>query len=279
MSSGVCTDLQAAKGLHSQHFMTFDKSNWENAHDLCIIHAIPKCGTHYIERTLHLMTDQTIVVNNITTENLQNACCRNQLIRIFCPYSVAQADLLKNARHKIIALVRDPRDALISHAFYMRTFADRKGEKTKRDFFTVGEDYDTLSFEEQITSLILGGKHSDSYLSYYKDRLGWALKKESLTIKYEDLVGLAGGGTDELKHKAVIKIIDYIHLLISEEKTQYVLDNMYVSFGEKALDDKVFERSSIGNWRKFLSETQIKLIKKKIGKEIIQLGYEKNNNW
>jgi hypothetical protein len=259
--------------------MVFDKSKWEYPHDLCIIHAIPKCGTHYIERTIHLMTNQQIAVRNITTNNLQQACSNNQIIRIFSPYSTQSANILKFAEHKIISLVRDPRDALISHAFYMRSFADRPGDKTKRDFFNVGVDYDTLTFEEQIDSLITGGEYSQSYIQYYLDRLGWALSKHSLTIKYEDLVGVAGGGHDELKKDAVLKIIEYIHLDITDEKLQFVLDNMYVDFGEKTLDDKVFERSSIGNWRKFLSRKQIKLIKKKIGKEIIQLGYEKNNNW
>lgn len=259
--------------------VVFDKSQWENRHDLCVIHAIPKCGTHYIERTVHLLTDQQIALRKITLENLQEACANNQIIRFFFPYSIQEAEILKKHRHKIIALVRDPRDALVSHAFYMRTFANRPGNNIKRDFFRLGEKYDTLSFEQQITSLIVGGEHSDSYIRYYLDRLGWALNKRCLTIKYEDLVGNAGGGNDEIKKAAVLKIVNFINLDITEERLQMALDNMYVDFGEKTLDDKVFERSSIGNWTKFLSYEQVELIKEMIGNEIIQLGYEKSNNW
>ncbi len=259
--------------------MVFDRSSWQVDHDLFIIHAIPKCGTHYIQRTINLMTNQEIINRNVNVPKLTEACLNNQILRSFQPYQDALFQILKKTGHKTLSMIRDPRDALISHAFYMRTFANRPGDKTKRDFFTVGNDYDNLTFEQQIDSLIKGSEYSNSYIDFYRDRLGWALNPESLTVKYEDLVGNAGGGNDKIKRAVVLKIAEFINLDISDKKLQFVLDNMYVDFGEINLDDKVFEHSSIGNWRKFLSEKQINLIKKKIGKEIIQLGYEKNNNW
>lgn len=259
--------------------LAFEKTAWQIDHDLFAIHAIPKCGTHFIQRTIHLMTNQTIINRNVMIPKLAEACQHNQILRTFQPYHPDLMNILKNTGHKLIAMVRDPRDALVSHAFYMRTFADRPGDKTRRDFFVVGTNYDQLTFEQQIDSLISGSEHSPSYLDFYLERTGWAKNRESLTIRYEDLVGDAGGGNDEIKKAVVQQIINFIHLDISEEKLQYVLDNMYVNFGENTLEDKVFERSSIGNWRKFLSRDQIRLIKKKIGKEIIQLGYEKDYHW
>lgn len=260
--------------------MTFDKSAWQVDHDLFIIHAIPKCGTHFIQRTIHLMTNQTIINRIINVAKLTEACANNQILRSFQPYSVDLVKILKENKHKAIAMVRDPRDALISHLFYMRNYPKNPdGDNRKRDFFTVGPDFDNLTLEQQITSLIVGDEHAPSYIDFYKQRIGWALNPRILTIKYEDLLGTAGGGDDAIKRAKVMEIAGFIRLNLSNEQLEKVMNQMYVDHGEDNVDGKVFERSTTGNWRKFLTAKHKRLIKKRIGDELIRLGYAENNNW
>lgn len=260
--------------------VAFDRSAWQVDHDLFVIHAIPKCGTHYIQRTIHLMTNQTIINRNINQAKLAEACASNQILRSFQPYHSDLTKILKETHHKAIAMVRDPRDALISHVFYMRDFPKNpNGDNTKRDFFTVGADFDELSLEQQITSLIVGDEHAQSYIDFYKERTGWALNSKILTIKYEDLLGTAGGGDDAIKRAKVIELAHFIHLDLTNEQLENVLDKMYVDYGDINADGKVFERSTTGNWRTFLTPKQKSLIKKRIGKELIRLGYAEDNNW
>ncbi len=57
-------------------------------------------------------------------------------MRTFQPYQDFFFQTLKDAGHKTISMVRDPRDALISHVFYMRNYPKNpNGDNRKRDFF------------------------------------------------------------------------------------------------------------------------------------------------
>ncbi len=261
--------------------MTFNKTNWQTDHDLFAIHVIPKCGTHFIQHTLYLMTNQETSNFNLTVNKLSEVCSENKLLRTFQPYDKNLARLLVDADHKLISVIRDPRDALISHVFYMRTFSTRQTEdKTKRDFFTVGKNFDDLSLDEQITSLIKGENGCMSYIDFYKERIGWALNPRHLSIKYEEMLSREGGGTNKLQRMTVKKIAAFINLSLSNEQLENVLHNMYKNFGEKELEDgRVFERATTGNWRTFLTEEHKKEIKKRIGKEMIQLGYAEDTKW
>ncbi|MBA3722480.1 MAG: sulfotransferase domain-containing protein [Parachlamydiaceae bacterium] len=254
----------------------FDRSTWTTPHDLFIIHSIPKCGTHFIQKVVNLITNQEILEGSPKLEKMQKACKNNQVLRIHQRYSRDSMGLVTKAEHKVIAMVRDPRDALISHVFYMRTF--KKGV-LKRDFFNVGSDFDTLTLEEQITSLIVGDKYADSYIDYYKERTGWALAKGNLYIKFEELAGEEGGGSKELQKQAIEKIAKYIKINLSNDNLEFVLNSMYTKRPDEVQEGKTFKRGSTGNWKTFLTKEQIKLIKAKLGKQLIQLGYEKDMNW
>ena len=261
--------------------MAFIKTEWQIDHDLFTLHVIPKCGTHFIQHTLHLMTGQASINQDISLQNLTKACNTNKILRTFQPYDDKLCKALKKYQHKLISVIRDPRDALISHLFYMRSFAERKVENNqRRDFFVVDKNFDSLSLQEQLDSLIYGTKEGMSYLDFYKSRIGWALNSASLVIKYEELLGKEGGGNNKKQKKTIDKVASFIQLDLSSEQQQYVLANMYKETGEQQVEEgKVFTRATKGNWRTFLSEKQKRSIKKKLGKEMILLGYEKDLNW
>jgi len=261
--------------------MAFIKSAWQVDHDLFAVHVIPKCGTHFIQRTLQLMTGQLTVNRNLSAGKLAEACNDNKILRTFQPYNKQLSQFLKSYDHKFIAVIRDPRDALISHVFYMRNFPqNEEGDNTKRDFFVVGSNFDNLTLDEQISSLINGKNGCMSYIDFYKERIGWALNPSHLTVKYEDLLSREGGGNNKVQRATVKEIAAFINLSLSAEQLENVLANMYKDFGENQLEDgRVFERATTGNWRTFLNEEHKEAIKKKIGKEMIKLGYVKDTKW
>lgn len=247
------------------------------AHDPFIIHAIPKCGTHFIQDIITLLLDKPTFHKGLSEEVLKESENKYSVLRIFSEYSPDAMNLLKTRKYKVIAMYRDPRDALISHLFYMRTYA---GKGNKRDFFTVGDNFDLLSFDEQLTALILGTNGTESYVKFYASRRGWATNSRSLAIKYEDLIGAEAGGDDELKRQAIIDIANYIGVSLSSERLQYVMDHMYQKKGKDLVQDgKLFSRSSAGNWKQFFKPQHKKLFKKIFGKKIIELGYETSKHW
>jgi len=265
--------------------MDFDKSSWKIPHELFIIHTIPKCGTHFIERTIRLMTSHGIVNRYITQVNLEEACKNDKVLRSIQVFRKSLVTTLKNSGHRCLAMHRDPRDALISHIFYMRNYPKNPtGDNTLRDFFRVGPEFDDISFEEQLNALIVGNKYSDSYIKFYKERINWALSGFALPVKYEDLLGFKGGGSDKTQKLLVSKIAKHLNLNLTMDQLQMVLDHMYEEQGDRGdpeyiVEGKAYKRSVTGNWKVFLNSKQKTLIKKMIGQELIQLKYEKNNNW
>lgn len=182
---------------------------------------------------------------------------------------------MKN-QHKVVSMYRDPRDALVSHVFYMRKF---KGKERKRDFFWVSKDFDSLSFDDQLTALITGKDDMQSYLALFKSRMGWVKDPYSLPIRYEDLVGSQGGGNSKKQKRALVAIAKYLGMTLSNEKLQYVINNIYHAEDSKLQNNKEFKRATLGNWKKFFNKEHKILFKEHFGKQLIALGYEKDLNW
>jgi len=246
-------------------------------HDHFIIHSIPKCGTHCLERAITLLTDKLVLSGGYSPELLDQAEQLNKIVRIHQAYDKPIVKALKKRNYKIISMSRDPRDALVSVLFFMRRLKDRG---LQRDFFKVSADFDTMSLDEQLAALITGTHDMQSYLEYYQNRAGWILDNYSLGIKYEDLVGSEGGGDNRIQQNAIIKIANYIHMPLSDEKLNFVVSNLYQKIGRDAEQDgKVYMRSEVGNWKTFFNAEHKKMFKQRCGKLLIKLGYEKDLNW
>lgn len=263
-------------GIYHNHFVdTFDPS-WNLQHSPFFIHAIPKCGTHYIQRIIHLMTPHDIYVGNLTQKHFLEASRNRGVVRTFEPFNKQAEQFARRCYLKMIAMVRDPRDALISHLFYMDALKDRG---KNRDFFVIGNGFDDLSLDERITALILGDGETMSYIDFYLARIGWATKTNSLTVRYEDLVG-DEEGANQKKIRTIKGIAKHINLDLSEDHLVFIINNMY-SRGKKdpEAEGKIYERASSGNWRTFLNETHKALLKAKLGDVLIDLGYENGYDW
>lgn len=270
-----------ARPNSNQFQPVYDKSSWKILHDLVFIHTIPKCGTHFILQTMSMMTGKKTLCHLISPQEFPGLCKQNILPVTFQPYNYTNLMLAIQSQHKVIAMIRDPRDALISLLFHMRKLADpQKINNTRRDFFTVVPNFDSLSLDEQITSLILGDRQAPSYLQFYKERIGWSLHHRHLMVKFEDLVGEQGGSDQETQRATLLKIAHYIHLDLTPERLDWLADHIYERRpNNERGGNTIFKRSSIGNWKTFLSEEHKNLIKQELGEEIILLGYESNLDW
>ncbi len=248
-------------------------------HDPFIMHIIPKCGTHFASKTMKLLAQKRV---NYVGNYIYKVKTFNH--KIYTPrfFEAFDAELEQNwlsQNMKIIAIFRDPRDALISHLFYMRSFARKNNVKPLRDFFTVCEGFDDLSFDDQLTALITGLDDMESYLEFYKDRILWSFSPGALGVKYEDLLGENGNGTKELRKNTLIAIANFINLELTESRLDTVLKHMYFQDKNLVQDQKVFVRATTGNWKKFMKPKHKQLFKERMGNLLVDLGYEENNDW
>ncbi len=244
--------------------------------------SIPKCGTRLLRKCVESLTGSkhistgTLLPHTVprslyilSNEELRVASKfpDNRIWATHLQYNETNSVFLSTLNnYALIFMIRDPRDQLISFIYHMRrypkTYPQAKGMTTS----------------DLIFDLI---KHSTSAQNHppsegindlYERYLQWIGTKDILTIQFEDLVGLKGGGSLEKQLNAIISIADHIGLQIGLSKAKKIASSL---FGET----ETFRKGQIGSWKKHFNAEHKKAFKKHAGKLLIDLGYEKNINW
>jgi Sulfotransferase domain len=159
----------------------------------------------------------------------------------------------KNKDFVVITNYRDLRDAVVSYVYYLEENGYFKDPN--------------LTFDEKLTHCIKKYTNQVIPLPVIK-RI-----KNIFIIKYEDLVGYQGGGTDEGRCECVIKLCEKIGLIVSASEIQQILTGLYGTSG-------TFRKGKIGEWKTHFKEEHKRCFKSTIlGQALIEMGYEQNNEW
>jgi len=260
-------------------------------HDNFVVNAIPKCGTHLIMRCIYLMinkrveeTSDYVQEKDFTPKKAQKYLyfLRSKkglpgIHKTHVPYFPQMAYTILKAGMKSIFFIRDPRDALVSLVFYM----DIKSGN-HRDFMHIDSAvYDTLSFDEKIKALMTGSCCTNYIETFLKPFIKWTTYKYNLSAKFEDLIGPSGGGTREKQLQVIEQIASYLNITLSTEEKLAIAEhtNTYKTPKIQESMGKSYVQGQIGNWKSFLNAENKQLFKDLFGKQLIKLGYEKDNNW
>jgi len=175
------------------------------------------------------------------------------------PYSDALYKILVKNNYKIIHIIRDPRDVLLSWAHYVPTIKYHYGYHGLKD----------LPLEDRI-QLILHGYESnnfslESFPNILQRSLEWINKEDILIVKFEELVGPKGGGSEEHQISKIKEIAGFV-----DSKNNNFEDISTSLFG----GTKVFRKGKIGSWKDELSVELIDEINSTIKPFIEQFGYQ-----
>jgi len=186
----------------------------------------------------------------------------------------AFSSIKKPINYKAFFVMRDPRDLLVSRYFsrrYSHPILNEVQEKEKKRL-------NEISFEDGIDYLIelLVDKHKPLYFTMTP----WikAYNPAVFVCRYEDLVG-----KNQIKTFQVI----FKHCEIALPKRKLVKLLKKYSFEKLAKgrkqgreDPKSHYRKGIpGDWQNHFNSHHKDLFKKHVGPLLIDLGYEKDNNW
>jgi sulfotransferase 6B1 len=248
-------------------------------HDDFILTPIPKAGTHLLMRCIHLMTNKSVtgLQGRAPEESLDFAKQENKILK-YHHFNRNLAKIMQERGYKNIFLCRDPRDACISLIFYLDRW---KGtQKTKRDVFVVPENWDQLSFDDKLHELI-AGKSRQSYIkTWYKPLVQWSMKPDTLIVKFEDLVGGKGGGSDEAQRQTLTNIANFIHLDIDSARIEAIAQMLYKPTSKPEMYKGVtYVPGQVGNWKRYFNEEHKRIFKMMYNPLLIRFGYEKNWNW
>jgi len=225
-----------------------------------IVTSTIKCGTHLLTQAVSLLTGKKKVVFDTYEYYIQNnkipAIKSDEYLQNHIAYTQETSELFRKNNFKVLYIYRDPRDQLVSRAYWILAKPEAHPEY---------QGYTTVS--TLITRLI------PEIELVYKPFMGWMYDNTVCTVRFEDLIGPKGRGDVKVQVGAVKRIAHYLGIPLTQSLLTYCLTNL---FGGKR---ETFRQGQIGSWRYHFTKEHKQLFKKHGGKLLKELSYEKNNNW
>jgi hypothetical protein len=164
-------------------------------------------------------------------------------------------------------MLRDLRDVVLSHAFYI-------GDKAVSNIHHAY--YQNLTdLEARIRASILGRPEMDGLFPNVRERfdlyLGWLEIPDVCVVRFEDFILNQAQSLDRMLDFAVQR---GFQLRLPEEQAREIL--------AQAIDPKrsfTFRSGQVGEWRQHFTVEHKTLFKVVAGDLLIRLGYEKDNDW
>ena len=236
-----------------------------HASNLTVI-SIPKSGSHLLFKAIHLISglkpgwvgveliDKYPYIPGITYP------CKhfNQ------PLIELEKDL-KNKSLKKILLVRDLRDITVSQTLNTASCEINNWLNSKEESLLSSRSFsDKMMYyisqnPNRSTSLIKMNKQ----VKLYNSLVNRYLRKNVLLVRFENLIGPQGGGSQVAQKKEIKKIADFIGVDLSSSQVEKIANQLYgtteILFGIKENDQNsleqaiFFKTSQIGCWKTFFN--------------------------
>ncbi len=254
-----------------------------------IVNSLPKSGTNLVTRLLSLMpgmSNSNIHLGNSTVQQLPavgdtipvgvdmprqiplssishslNQLGTGSFLSCHIPYSEALAEHLKQHNLKMIIVLRDPRDVVLSHASYI---ADTPGHPLN----TV---YKSLTKEERISASTNGlefdGIKLLSIVERWNSMLPWLAHPNVHVVKFEDVVGPEGGGDADRQISVIKDLADFLDVKLNVNHRNEITASL---FGKS----KTFRKGQIASWKSALTRDQEGAIVMPLKGSLEELKYE-----
>jgi hypothetical protein len=283
---------------------------------MCI--SIPKCGTHLLLKCLELLGDQrfgyyckpeqklfkkitsptpphhtkgrfyfaqlnpvpkemidatlTSLEKNITQMHNQNKI----ILHDHLPYFREVEDYLNAKTRARFFIFRDPRAMIVSMAYMIKDGWEKDQHASPQDL-----TWDFINSKKK--HFIPWGVANHGFypllweigvVNFYRLYLPWMRANNVYTVRFEDLVGSKGGGSDAAQEKTIYGLAQHIGITLSQEKFAHVKNKLFGNSG-------TFREGKIDGWKKNFTPAMKKAFKKVPGANqlLIELGYEKDENW
>lgn len=175
-------------------------------------------------------------------------------------------------------IYRDLRDVAVSHARWI----------TKEPRIFLHKPYlEKKSFNEQLMSSIRGvpvGSPLGSNISQpdigqdFARWKGWISDPDTMAIKFEDLVGERGGGSEQTRLALIEEILDRLKISLSSQQIHSRFASNIMN-PEESHTFKKGGKGQRGGWKEIFTNDHKEAFKKVAGELLIDLGYEVTLDW
>jgi len=243
--------------------------------------SLPKAGTHLLRRLLCLLPNTSSMWSYHFDEAIDGVGnykqlfnpSHGQVITGHVPYSKSIMQVLDAHNYCNFFMLRDPRDVVVSGAHYI-TNMDHT-HRLSSYFKSLPSDHERIMATIQGIdgNLLKDGIRSKSIGEHLDGFLGWMEEPSCLIVKFEDLIGSAGGGDESHQINIIKEIINHIGLILPEHEIKQISSQVFSS------KSKTFRSGQINGWKNRLSDEHKIAIKELAGGALIKMGYEKDYNW
>jgi len=188
----------------------------------------------------------------------------NAYFQAHLPHSDDLEAFLAENNLKLLFIIRDPRDVLLSFVNHM----------LRDPSFPFHRQFHSMSSTEARLRATLEGCIGDRGipLASLPNRLarvmGWYRSKQTLTVRFEDLIGPQGAGLAQRQRQTVRRVCDHMQFDFSEQRLDEIASSV---FNTRA---STFHKGQIGTWKEAFTPTIERMFADACGPYIRQLGYD-----
>jgi hypothetical protein len=239
---------------------------------------IPKCGTNLLFKLLTGICSAQLAIPRkrffLIDDQAVKILTKSPLFILIAHAIYVERNIKKlNDEHiKKVFIYRDPRDQIVSAAFWIKTI-----ERVPEHEWSIDELIDALILDGSTlwSSIFLAQNpwiHVKDIASFYNLYLPWRFEPNVYTTTFEKLVGKEGGGDEATQIDEIIAIANYLGHVITTEEAKKISSAL---FGGTL----TFREGKIGSWKGHFLERHKAAFKKVAGQLLIDLGYERDFNW
>ncbi len=240
-----------------------------------IVISIPKSGTTLMRKLLTDLTDKQCLSRSecpelylVTPRDFERVIKlpAEKFWSVHLFYNANYAKRLKEDKCACLFIYRDPRDQLVSFMYYMlKHNKSWPGVNGHSHAEIINDLIDTCAFQRNSPPV-------KSILQLYESYLPWLNEEHVLAIRFEDIVGEKGGGSDETQLATIRAIAHHMQLALSDEEIEEIARNLFGG-------TETFRKGQIGSWKDHFTPQQKERFKQVAGQLLIDLGYESDFNW
>ncbi len=254
---------------------------------------VPKAGSHLMMKTIYFLIGTQPIWHTKFPSSHYIPTESGYLYTHFCLSSELEADYAQLPKLKKIVLIRDLRDVALSMIKQIKkgswpglSHEERQAflasSLEEQLHFVINYEYDVREIAEKAPNSI-----QVSLVKIANQAHLYSRKPDVLTIRYEDLVGPEGGGSREAQIEQMHRINDFLELHVTDDVLRATADMIYGDevnpFGMQGGGfqnlKSTFNMGLIGRWKEYFNEEHKEAFKKKLGRDLIALGYEEDDNW
>ena len=235
-----------------------------------VLNSLPKSGTHLLEslffqlplmrhcghKTLRIETQSPIKPKLQLISSLK----KGQFMLAHMQFHKSIIRTANDNEVKIVCLIRDPRDVLMSHLNYIENM----------DVTQKSHNFIALynSRIDKLNAMIEGKKGVLEPFPVVLDKFHlWINQPEILCVKFEHLIGPNGGGDKQDQINTVKKICDFISIEMKASELEKICKNIY------SVKSSTFNKGKTGNWKNVLNEEEKKWLNNILFQQLNNFGF------